>query len=75
MVDDRRFVSGMHYTRRGRNSPPKEGEPEIQFGLVGSPGGSGSIGLRPVDAEVDRGALHAFRNIIAGQQHMIGVLQ
>lgn len=43
MDGDRRFVPGMHYTRRDQNIPSKEGEPEIQFGSVGSPGGSGGI--------------------------------
>lgn len=75
MADDRRFVPGMHYTRRGRNSSPREGEFEVQFGSDGSPGGSSGTGLRPTDAEVDRDALQAFRNIAVGQQQMTDVLQ
>ena len=75
MDGDRRFVLGMHYTRRDQNVLPREEELEIQFGTVGSPGGSSGSGQHATDAQVDRDALQAFRNIAVGQQQMIGVLQ
>ena len=65
MVDDRRFVSDIHYTHRGRTIPRSEGEPEIQFGSIGSPGGLGGSGVR--DANIDREAMKKFRNLAAGQ--------
>lgn len=66
MADYRRFVPSMHYTQRGRTTPPREGEPKIQFGFVGSLGCSGGSGVRDVD--VDKGAMQTFRNLAARQQ-------
>ena len=66
MADDRSFVPGMHYTRKGCTSPPREGEPEIQFGSIGSPGGLGGSRVRDID--IDREAMQTFKNLATGQQ-------